>query len=77
MKRNKEVYEQNLQREVEIHISKIRKFARDFAINNYELSKSELSGLWEKELKNRGYKISWIKELKLSLRLFKRILDYI
>lgn len=69
LKRNKEVYEQNLQREVEIHISKIRKFARDFAINNYELSKSELSGLWEKELKNRGYKDQLDKRIKAEFEI--------
>lgn len=56
LNKNKDRYENNLKEEAEIHISKIRKFARDFAINNYELSESELTKLWDKELKSRGYK---------------------
>lgn len=54
--KNKGRYEQNLKGEIEIHIFKIKKFAKDFAINNYELGKKELSIQWEKELKSRGYK---------------------
>ncbi|WP_281336900.1 GTPase [Flavobacterium eburneipallidum] len=56
LKKNKGGYEQNLKDEVETYVSKIRKFARDFAINNCELSESKLTKLWEKELLSRGYK---------------------
>ncbi|MCC9063571.1 GTPase [Flavobacterium piscisymbiosum] len=56
LKKNKDVYKQNLKGKVETHISKIKKFARDFAINNYELSETKLTKLWEKELLSRGYK---------------------
>lgn len=56
LKKNKDVYKQNLKGEVDTHVSKIKKFARDFAINNYELSETKLTKLWEKELLSRGYK---------------------
>ena len=56
LNKNKSRYENNLNGEIEIYNSKIRKFARDFAINNYELSKSKLTKLWDKELTNRRYK---------------------
>lgn len=66
LKKNKGVYEKNLIGEVENHVSKIRKFARDFAINNYELNEKEVSKLWDIELKNRGYKEQLDKRIKVE-----------
>lgn len=64
LNKNKGRYENKLKGDIEIHISKIRKFARDFAINNYELDQGELTRLWDKELKSRGYKDQLDKKIK-------------
>lgn len=54
--KNREKYTKNLSGEIDTYVLKLKKFAKDFATNNYELNGEEVAKQWDLDLKNRGYK---------------------
>ncbi|MBP8016698.1 50S ribosome-binding GTPase [Candidatus Gracilibacteria bacterium] len=52
---NKTKFENNLIGVIGIFVTKLKKLARDFSINNYMLNEKEINIAWEDELKRRGY----------------------